>query len=88
MPPRQRELRRLREPPKTVHAGRAVLGQHTFEVRAIDEAGNTDATPASHRWTVLDTTAPDTTITAQPPASTTDTNASFGFSASDKRAAA
>ena len=40
-------------------------GFHTFEVRATDSLGNTDATPASYTWTI-DTAAPDTTITASP----------------------
>ena len=35
-------------------------GSHTFSVRAKDQAGNTDATPASYTWTI-DATAPITT---------------------------
>jgi hypothetical protein len=27
-------------------------GPHTFDVRATDAAGNTDATPASYAWSV------------------------------------
>ncbi len=32
-------------------------GNHTFEVRAVDNAGNTDPTPASSSW-MIDTTSP------------------------------
>jgi parallel beta-helix repeat protein len=56
---------------------------HTFEVRAVDAAGNVDATPASYTWTVLDTIAPETTITGQPVATTTNTTAGFSFTGSD-----
>jgi hypothetical protein len=40
-------------------------GSHTFRVRAIDQAGNADATPASYSWTV-DTVPPILTLTFSP----------------------
>ncbi len=36
-------------------------GSHTFDVRAIDQAANVDATPASYAWTI-DTTLPVLTV--------------------------
>jgi len=57
-------------------------GSHTFEVRATDLAGNLDPTPASYTWTI-DLTAPNTSITAQPPNPTNATGASFSFTASE-----
>ncbi|MBY5164137.1 carbohydrate binding domain-containing protein [Salsipaludibacter albus] len=59
------------------------IGPHTFEVAAIDTAGNTDATPASRSWTVVDQTAPDTTIDDGPTGEVTDTSATFTFSADE-----
>ena len=57
-------------------------GRHEFQVRARDAAGSVDPTPAAHGWTV-DTSAPETTITSAPPASTTSTSASFSFTAGE-----
>ncbi len=58
-----------------------VAGQtHTFDVRATDAAGNTDATPATYSW-LIDTAAPDTSITVKPANPTNETNASFSFTA-------
>jgi Bacterial Ig domain len=54
-------------------------GSHTFQVRAIDAAGNTDPTPASFTW-IIDTNAPATpTLTATPANPTNQTGASFSF---------
>jgi Big-like domain-containing protein len=57
-------------------------GSHTFEVRAIDTAGNADSTPASYAWTV-DTVAPQATIDQRPSDPSNSAAASFAFSAGD-----
>jgi Big-like domain-containing protein/parallel beta helix pectate lyase-like protein len=53
-------------------------GEHSVSVRAIDAAGNTDATPATRSFTV-DTVSPHTTITSAPPATSTSDRASISF---------
>ncbi|MGE5097766.1 MAG: hypothetical protein ACM3SO_21695, partial [Betaproteobacteria bacterium] len=57
-------------------------GSHTFQVRARDAAGNTDATPASFAWTV-DTVAPDTTITGGPSGNNNPATATFTFTSTE-----
>ena len=57
-------------------------GSHTFQVRAVDAAGTADPTPASRSW-VVDTVAPDTTITAGPSGAVASTSASFSFSSNE-----
>jgi hypothetical protein len=55
-------------------------GAHAFDVRAIDAAGNVEASPAQARWTV-DTIAPDTRFTQW---SRSDSrSATFWFTASE-----
>src|SRR5207248_63986 len=57
-------------------------GSHTFDVRATDQAGNTDASPASYTWTV-DLTAPNTTIDTHPGDPSNNTTPNFSFSSSE-----
>jgi hypothetical protein len=57
-------------------------GDHTFAVRAVDLAANVDPTPASFGWTV-DATAPDTSITSGPGATTGDTTPTFEFDSTE-----
>ncbi len=56
-------------------------GPHTFEVNAVDLEGNVDPTPAIHNWTIVDFTAPDTSIDLGPNSETTETTATFEFTA-------
>ncbi|MEO8703202.1 MAG: Ig-like domain-containing protein, partial [Kofleriaceae bacterium] len=61
-------------------------GPHTFTVTAIDLAGNRDASPATHTWTV-NTTTPDTLITSGPSAGqTTAASVAFEFTSPDPTA--
>jgi glucose/arabinose dehydrogenase len=57
-------------------------GAHTFEARARTAAGGIDASPATRSFSV-DATAPQTTITDGPAASTEDTTPTFAFAASE-----
>jgi hypothetical protein len=57
-------------------------GAHSIAVRAIDLAGNVDASPATASWTV-DTVLPDTTIGSAPSGAVNSTTATFTFSANE-----
>jgi hypothetical protein len=59
-------------------------GTYTFSVRARDDAGNEDSTPATRNWTV-DGTPPETTITNGPGqgSTTQSTGATFEFSSNE-----
>jgi hypothetical protein len=68
----------------TVSLQNLANGTHTFEVRAVDQAGNADDTPAVRTWTVLvDSVAPETTITSHPPATTQSSDASLAYAANE-----
>jgi Putative esterase len=60
--------------------GSLASGSHTFRVRAMDAAGNVDASPAVYTWSI-DTTAPNTSITGGPGPASNSSSATFTFSA-------
>jgi hypothetical protein len=58
------------------------VASHTFQVRATDALGHQDASPAAFTW-VIDTTAPNTTITSGPSGSNNPSTATFTFTSSE-----
>ena len=60
--------------------------QYTFQVEAIDLAGNIDPTPASYTW-MLDLTPPEIILLTRPANPTTSRSASFTFSSPEPQAA-
>ena len=57
-------------------------GEHTFDLRAVDTAGNADPTPDRRVFTV-DTAEPETTITGGPEGPTADATPTFTFTSSE-----
>jgi hypothetical protein len=47
-------------------------GSHTFDVRAVDAAGNVDPTPASYTWTIDSGSTPPTASSVTPATGSTD----------------
>jgi Ca2+-binding RTX toxin-like protein len=70
--------------PGASHASATAMadGYHSFEVRAIDAAGNTDPTPAVRTFTIS-TGGPQTTITAGPEGAIAQTSATFKYVADE-----
>lgn len=69
------------EPEGISYPGPLADGLHRFAVRAIGEGGP-DPTPATYTWQI-DTTAPQTSITATPPDPSDGFAASFAYSSSE-----
>jgi hypothetical protein len=61
---------------------RLASGVHAFAVRASAAGGFADSTPATYAWTI-DTSAPDTVITAQPAPLAKSANATFAFASTE-----
>jgi hypothetical protein len=62
--------------------GNLAEGSYSFQVQAIDAAGNVDPTPATANW-IVDTTPPDTFMTSQPAAITNQVSATFSFASNE-----
>ncbi len=60
-------------------------GEHTFNVKATDSAGNTDTSPAIYKWTT-DRTPPETTIISYPVNPSKEITATFEFTSFDSDA--
>jgi hypothetical protein len=62
-------------------------GKYTFEVLAIDPAGNIQPAPTPFEWTVnnslLDTTPPETSIATRPPDPSSSSSASFTYTSNE-----
>jgi len=62
-------------------------GKYNFEIRAIDAAGNVQATATTFPWTVdnslIDSQPPETTIVSRPPDPTTSPAASFTYASNE-----
>src|SRR5262249_48033331 len=57
-------------------------GDHTLDIRAVDEATNVDSTPEHVVWTV-DRTPPTTDFDAKPAANSNESTPTFEFSANE-----
>jgi hypothetical protein len=63
--------------------GALTTGKQTFQVAAVDSAGNAEKRPALYKWTI-DTTAPETAIKSKPRATANSTVAKFSFAANER----
>ena len=70
--------------PSRAEIANLAMGKHTLEVRAVDQAGNIDPTPATHSWEVWSPLT-DTVVLSGPAnnSSTRETAATFTFTGSD-----
>ena len=62
-------------------------GEHLFQVRATNQFGLVEESPAEFTWTVAvpDGEAPTTAFASTPPATTVNTDATFAFTGTDNR---